>query len=95
MEGWKSNKGVLQYQNLTYIPEIICSELISCHHNDTLTRHFEIDKIQELVAKKYYWPTFHHNVETYMRRCNIYLASKAVHHKSYGNLQLLLILTHY
>ena len=43
-EDWEDVEGVLQYRGLPYIPEIIRSEVISCHHNDPLTGHFGIDK---------------------------------------------------
>ena len=56
-EDWKDVEGVLQYRGLLYVPEIIRFEVISCHHNDPLTRHFGIDKTRELVGQKYYWPS--------------------------------------
>ena len=37
-KGWKDIERVLQYQGLPYIPEIICSEVISRHHNDFFAR---------------------------------------------------------
>ena len=43
-ESWKDDKGVVQYQGLPYIPEIIRSKVISCHHNDPLIKPFGIDK---------------------------------------------------
>ena len=55
---------------------------------------FEIDKTQELIARKYYWPTLRQDVETYVKGCNICLAFKAIWHKFYGNLQTLLVPTH-
>ena len=93
-DGQENVEGVLQYRSLLYVPEIICSKVISCHHNDLLVGHFRIDETQELVARKYYWPTFCHNVETHIRGCVICLASKAVCHKSYGDLQLLSVPIH-
>ena len=94
LKDWKDNKRVLQYYSLPYISEIIRSKLISYHHNDLLTEHFGIDRIQELVAKKDYSTTFCRNVKGYLRVCNMYLASKGVYYKPYRDLQLLLILTH-
>ena len=35
-----------------------------------------------------------HNVDDYVKRCNVCLASKAVRHKPYGDLQSLLVFTH-
>ena len=51
-EGWEEVEGVLQFQGLPYVPEIICSKVISCHHNDPLAGHFGIDKTGELVGRK-------------------------------------------
>ena len=61
-------------------------ELISRHHDNLLAGHFGIKKIQELVARKYYWPTLRHDVDNYVKGCNVCLASKAVQHKLYGDL---------
>lgn len=94
VEEWEDINGVLHYQNLSYVPEIICSELISRHHDNPLAEHFGVDNIQELIARKYYWPTLRRNVEAYVKGCNMYLASKVVCHKPYGNLQSLSVPTH-
>ena len=93
-EGWEDVEGVLQYQGLPYIPEIIRSEVISRHHDDLLVGHFGIDKTRELVGRKYYWPSLRRDVESYVRGCDVCLASKAVRHKPYGDLQSLPIPTH-
>ena len=68
--------------------------MISCHHNDPLAGHFGIDKTRELVGRKYYWPSLRRDVESYVRGCDVCLASKAVRHKPYGDLQSLPIPTH-
>ena len=94
LEGWEDVEGVLQYQGLPYVPEIIRSEVISCHHNDLLVGHFGIDKTRELVSRKYYWPSLRGDVESYVRECDVCLTSKAVRHKLYGDLQSLLVPTH-
>ena len=93
-ESWKEVKGVLQYQGLPYVPEIIRSKVISCHHDDLLVRHFGIDKTRELVGRKYYWPSLRKDVENYVKGCDICLTSKAVRHKSYRDLQSLPVPTH-
>ena len=94
-QGWDDIDGVLHHQGLPYVPEIIRTELISRHHDDPLASHFGIKKIHELVAQKYYWPTFHRDVEDYVKGCNVCLASKAVQHKPYDDLQFFPIPTHY
>ena len=69
-------------------------ELISRHHDDPLAGDFGIKKTRELLFRKYYWPTLRRDVEDYVRGCNVCLASKAVRHKPYGDLQSLPIPTH-
>ena len=54
LDGYKDVNGVLHYQGLPFVPEIIQTELISRHHNDPLTGHFGIDKTRELIGRKYY-----------------------------------------
>ena len=93
-ERWEDIKKMLQYGGLSYILEIIWLELISQHHDNFLIGYFRIDKTQELIARKYYWPTLRWDVEAYIKSCDICLNSKAVRHKLYGDLQALPILTH-
>ena len=94
-KAWKDINGVLQYQRLLYVPEIIRSKVISCHYNDPLTGHFGIDKTEELVGWKYYWPSLKRDVESYVRGYNVCLTLKAVRHTPYGDLQSLPIPTHW
>ena len=93
-KGWNNIDGVLHYQGLPYISETIWTELMSRHHNNPLASHFGIKKIRELVAQKYYWPTLRRNVEDNVKGCDIWLASKIVRHKPYGDLQFLSVPTH-
>ena len=91
---WEDSNEILHHQGLPYVLEIIKTELISMHHNDPLAGHFGIKKMRKLVARKYYWETLRHDVEVYVRGCDVCLASKTVRHKPYGNLQQLPVLTH-
>ncbi len=86
--------GLLHHQGLSYVFKIIRIELISRHHNNPLVGHFGVEKTGELVVRKYYWLTLQHDVEVYVKGCDICLASKAVRHKSCGDLQLLLVPTY-
>ena len=49
IKDWQDIKGILHYQSLFYVPEIICTKLISRYYNDLLAGHFSIEKIQKLV----------------------------------------------
>ena len=70
---WEDVKGVLQYQELPYVPEIIRSEVINCHHDDPLAGHFGIDKTRQLVSQKYYWPSLRKDTKNYVRGCDVCL----------------------
>ena len=94
-EGWEHVEGMFQFQGLPYVPEIIRSKVISCHHDDPLPGHFGIDKTRELVGQKYYWPSLRRDVKNYVRGCDVCLVSKTVHHKPYGDLQSLPVPTHW
>ncbi len=76
------------------MPEIVKTKLISRHHDDPLASHFRIDKTQELITRKYYWPTLRRDVEAYVTGCNVCLALKSVKHKLYSDLQSLPVLMH-
>ena len=93
-EGWEEVDGVFHYQRLPYVPKIVCSELISKHHDDSLAGYFGIDKRWELIGRKYYWPSLRRDVETYVKEYDICLTSKIVRHKPYGDLQSLPVRTH-
>ena len=69
------------------MPKAIRIKLISHHHDDLLASHFGIKKTCKMLAWKYYWPTFRYNVEAYVKGCDVCLASKAVKHKPYNDLQ--------
>ena len=93
-KGWEEIERVLQYRRLPYVPEIIYSEVLSCHHDDPFAGHFGIDKTRELVGRKYYWLSLRKDVENYVKGCDVCLALKAIRHKPYGNLQSLPVPTH-
>ena len=69
--------GVLQHQKLPFVPEIIQMELISRHHDDSLAKHFGIDKTRKLISRKYYWPSLKKDVKTYIKDCDVCLGFKS------------------
>ncbi len=94
-DGWEEDADrLLHHQGLPYVPEVIRTRLISRHHDDPLAGHFEIDNTRELIARKYYWPSLRTDVEAYFKASDVCLASKAVRHKPYGDLQSLPVPTH-
>ena len=77
------------------MPKTIQTELINRLHNNPLAGYFGIEKTHKLLARKYFWLSLRHNVEAYVKGCDVCLASKAVRHKPYGNLQSLPVPTHW
>ena len=84
--GYQEIDGVLYYQGLFFASKAIRMKLISRHYDDPRADHFGIEKTHKLLAKKYYWPTFCHNVKAYVKGYDVCLASKAIRHKPYGDL---------
>ena len=95
LKGLKDIKQMLHYQGLLYGPKVIRSELINRHYDNLLAGQFGIKKIWEPINRKYNWLALRWDVEAYVNGCNDFLASKVVCHKLYGDLQLLLISTHW
>ena len=95
LHGYKDINRVLHHQGLLFVPEIIWTKLISWHHDDPLAGHFGINKIRELIGRKYYWPSLKKDIEAYVKGYNVCLALKAVKHKPYGDLQALPVLTYW
>ena len=84
----------MHHQGLSFVSEVIWTELISRHHDDPLAGHFGIDKTKDLIGRKYYWPSLRKDIEAYVKGCDVCLGSKAVRHKPYGDLQSLPVPTH-
>ena len=94
-EGYKEIDGMLHYQGLSFVPKAMRIELINYYHNDPLTGHFGIEKICELLAWKYYWPTPRHDNNAYVKGCDVCLALKTVRYKPYGDLQSMPVPIHW
>ena len=85
---------MLHHQGLPFVPKAIQIELISRYHDNSLAGYFDIEKTRKLLARKYFWPSLQHNIEAYIKGCDVCLASKIVRHKPYSNLQSLPVSTH-
>ena len=86
MSNYEEVDGVLHHQGLPFVLEAIRTKFISWHHNDSSAGHFGIDKIRELVCRKYYWPSLRKDIKSWVRGCDVCLTLKAVRHKPYGGL---------
>lgn len=54
MKYWEKLDEILHYQGFFYIPNIIYSEIIRQYYDNPLEGYFRVDKISELIGKKYY-----------------------------------------
>lgn len=66
---------VLHLEDLLYVLKIIRTEQISKYNDNLLVCHFDMKKTWELIAYKYYLLIVKANIESYIKRYNIYLAS--------------------
>ncbi len=52
------------YKNKIYIlsDEAVKNELMKLHYDDVLAEHYEVDRIIDLLFRKYYWVNIMNNV---------------------------------
>ncbi len=82
---------MIEYNKSLYVLEDLSvrEELLKCHHDDLLARHFDADKISELLDCKYYWKSMIKNVKKYINTCDICQKVKMKRHLSYDELRSL------
>ena len=82
---------MIEYNELLYVSEnlSIREELLKHHHDDSLARHFDTDKISKLLDCKYYWKSMIKNVKEYIDTCDICQRVKMKLHLSYNELKSL------
>ena len=82
---------MIKYNELLYVSEdlFVREKLLKHHHDDSLARHFDINKISKLLNCKYYWKSMIKNVKEYINTCDICQRVKMKCHLSYDKLKLL------
>ncbi len=96
VEAWTLNsQEIIEYNESLYVSEDLSvrEKLLKRHHNDLLARHFDADKISELLDCKYYWKSMIKNVKEYINTCDICQRMKMKRHLSYDELRSLFQLT--
>ena len=76
---------------MLYVPEetFVREELLRRHHNDPLTRYFDVDKTLKLMTRKYYWDSIKADVKSYMNTCDVCQRVKVKRYRSHGELSAL------
>ena len=96
IKAWTLNsQEMIKYNESLYVSEdfSVREELLKHHHDDSLARHFDADKINELLNCKYYWKSMIKNVKEYVNTYDICQRMKMKHHLSYDELRSLSQLT--
>ena len=92
VKAWTLNsQEMIEYNESLYVLEDLSvrEELLKRHHDDLLAKHFDADKISELLNCKYYWKSMIKNVKEYINTCDICQRVKIKCHLSYDELRSL------
>ncbi len=86
---------MIKYNESLYVSEDLSvrEELLKHHHDDLLAKHFDVNKISELLNCKYYWKSMIKNLKEYINTCDICQRVKMKRHLSYDELRSLSRLT--
>ncbi len=96
VEAWTLNsQEMIEYNESLYVSKDLSvrEELLKHHHDDLLAKHFNVDKISELLDCKYYWKSMIKDIKEYVDTCDICQRMKMKHHLSYDELKSLLRFT--
>ena len=103
---WHDEGKVLWHEKCLYVSPNLRKNVIKANHDNFLADHFGIERILELIRRKYYWSNqekddlekdvehdsnMRAQIKKYCETCAICKKSKASRHKSYEKLSSLLI----
>jgi len=85
----KDQAGRRIYRDRIYIPNYMPLKLrlIQDFHASPASGHPGRSKILELLARQYYWPKMHRDVDQYLRNCHICQWSRIARHTSFAILR--------
>jgi len=88
---WEDRDGLLYKDDRLYLPrdQALVAEVIKRHHDDPLAAHFGRDKTIALLRRKFWWQDLYHDVDTYIRTCDVCQRTKAKRHRPYGEMAAL------
>ena len=90
---WFLQHNLLYYFHAIYIFDevIMKTKMLRLHHDDSLTKHFEIKKTCSLLQKKFYWLKMLKDIKEYIQSCDVCQRVKASRHRFYDETTSLLI----
>ena len=65
------------------------AELLKRYYNNPLAEYFEVEKIFELINRKYFWKDIKADVKEYVNTYNVYQRVKVKRYRSYSELSVL------
>ena len=90
---WFLQYNLLYYFHVIYVPDeaVMKAKMLRLHHDDSLTKHFEIKKTRSLLQRKFYWLRMLKNIKEYIQNCDVCQRVKALRHRLYDETTSLFI----
>jgi hypothetical protein len=90
---WHLKDELLCYKENWYVSsELIRRLLLKQNHDDSHANHFEVKRTLDLLQRKYFWSAMNQDVKDYVNHCETYHRIKIIKHKSFKQLQSILML---
>ena len=84
----------LYHEGKIYVSATLRDVILDRYHDASLTGHFDAEKTQTLIQRKYFWPKLTRDVSEHVTSCSICAIIKSSRHKPYNKLTLLSAPTH-
>ena len=90
---WSFQHNLLYYFHVIYISDetIMKAKMLRLHHDNSLTKHFEIKKTRSLLQRKFYWLRMLKDIKEYIQNCDICQCVKTLRHRLYDETTSLFI----
>jgi transposase InsO family protein len=90
-DAWRKAGDLWYYHDAVYVPNDSATQaqLMRIHHDDELAGHFGRNKTEELLRRKYWWPTLSKDVAERVSTCKTCQVMKTRRHRPYGEAQAL------
>ena len=90
---WFFQHNLLYYFHAIYVFDetIMKAKMLRLHHDDSLTKHFEIKKTHSLLQRKFYWLRILKDIKEYIQSCDICQRVKTFRHRFYDETTSLFI----
>ena len=86
--------GRLYHEGKIYISTTLRDVILDRYHDASLTGHFDAEKTQTLIQRKYFWSKLTRDMGEHVVSCSICAMIKSSRHKSYDKLTSLSAPTH-